>query len=407
MTKVLEGIRVADFSRVMAGPFASHFLTLLGAEVVKVETREGGDPMRDYGDDRRYDGMAPAFIAVNAGKKSIALDLKQAAGREVARRLIARSDVMLENFRPGVMDKLGLGYEACKALRPDIVYCAVTGYGQTGPLKDYPAIDNIVQATSGMMSLGSEAGQPARVGFPAVDSYAGTLAAFAIVAALLGRERGGSGQFIDVSMLDASLVLMAPAVVPCLVTGRPPPRTGNAGFSGLVTAGMFTAKDGRSISLGAVQQNQYEALCRAIERPELIGDPRFASTASRRQNAAALRETLTAVFATRDGAEWERKLSEAGAPCGLVRDVPTVLEHPQLGAREILQPVRVEGLPDREDVHVLNAGFQFVADGPQVAAPPPRLGEQTDEVLIQLGFNADERATLRASRAAYPEDEAM
>ena len=171
----LSGIRVADFSHVMAGPYASYLLRLLGAEVIKIESPGRGDPMRHYGNDRRYDGMAPAFIAANAGKKSIVLDLKNPAQLEVARRLVAKSDVLLENFRPGVMTRLGLGPEAVKQLNPELVYCSVSGYGQSGPLRDWPAIDNIVQATSGMMSLGGESGAPVRVGFPVVDTLTGIM----------------------------------------------------------------------------------------------------------------------------------------------------------------------------------------------------------------------------------------
>jgi crotonobetainyl-CoA:carnitine CoA-transferase CaiB-like acyl-CoA transferase len=402
MPKVLEGIRVADFSHVMAGPFASHFLSLLGADVIKLEAPERGDPMRYYGDDRRYDGMAPAFIAANAGKRSIVVDLKQDSGREVARRLIASSDVVLENFRPGVMERLGLGYEACKALRPQIVFCSISGFGQSGPLRDYPAIDNTVQAASGMMSMSGEpGGAAARVGFPVVDSYTGTLAALAVTSALLGRERFGGGQHIDVSMLDASLVLMSAAAVPYLVTGQTPARTGNVGFSGQPTAGVFQTKDGTQVSLGVVQANQYAALSRAIGREDLLTDARFASPELRKRNAPALRELLEQVFQQRDGAVWERLLAEAGAPCGLVRDVASVLSQPQLDTRTIKQPIRMPGLPDRQDVHVLNAGFEFASDGPGVTRAPPALGEHTEELLEELGFSAEQRARMRASGAAY------
>ena len=402
MPKVLAGIRVADFSHVMAGPFGSQFLTLLGADVVKIEAREGGDVLRDYGDDRRYDGMAPAFIAANAGKRSIALDLKSNGGHEVALRLIAESDVVLENFRPGVMDKLGLGYEACKALRPQLVYCSVSGYGQNGPLRNRPAIDNTIQAASGLMSLGGEPGAPAqRIGFPVVDTYAGTLAAMAVIAALLGRERFAVGQRIDLSMLDASLVLMTAAAVPFLVTGATLPRTGNVGYSGQPTAGMFATRDGTMISLGVVQPNQFAALCRALGREELARDPRFATPELRKQNASALRSVLATALQARDGAEWERILCDAGAPAAIVRDVSDGLLLSQLATRQLAQAVHIPGLPGREDVHVLNAGFEFAHDGPGVSEPPPRLGEHTDEILAALGFDGDRREQLRATGAAY------
>ncbi|MET0292199.1 MAG: CoA transferase, partial [Steroidobacteraceae bacterium] len=233
MTQVLEGVRVADFTHVMAGPYATHLLRLLGAEVIKIEAPRRGDAMRYYGNDRRFDGMAPAFIAVNAGKKSIALDLKDPADLDIARRIVARSDVLVENFRPGVMQRLGLGVETVRELNPKLVYCSVSGYGQSGPRRDWPAIDNIVQATSGMMSLGGEPGAaPARVGFPVVDTLTGHTAAFAILAALLRRHATGVGEHLDIAMFDASLVFMASAVVPFLVTGKALARTGNTGYSG-------------------------------------------------------------------------------------------------------------------------------------------------------------------------------
>jgi CoA:oxalate CoA-transferase len=400
--KVLEGMRVVDFGHVMAGPFASHFLRLLGAEVIKIEAPGRGDPMRDYGDDARYHGMAPAFIAANSGKKSIVIDLKNEAGREIARKLIATADVVLENFRPGVMDRLELGYSVCKALRPDVVFCSVSGYGQEGPLKHHPAIDNIVQASSGMMGLSGEPETPPmRVGFPVVDTYTGTLAALAITAALLQRERFGRGQLIDVAMLDASLVLMISAVVPHLVTGRAFERTGNTGFSGQPTASLFTARDGTSISLGVMQAKQYEALCRVLERCDLLTDERFATVALRKRNADALRACLEAEFAKRDGAEWERVLSHAGAPCGLVRDIPTICEHPHLEGRAIKLPINIPDLPDRQQVQILNAGFRFEHDGPGVTEPPPRLGEHTDTILEGLGYSAEDRTRLKDMGAVF------
>src|SRR5690606_34496009 len=210
--QALAGIRVADFSHVMAGPYASQLLRLLGAEVIKIEQPGVGDPMRNFGADRRCDGMSPAFIGVNAGKKSIVLDLKDPAQLEVARAIIRQSDVVLENFRPGVMDRLGLGYAQVREMKPDIVYCSVSGYGQSGPLRDWPAIDNIVQATTGMMRLGGTADDPPlRVGFPVVDTLTGQTAAFAIMAALLRRQRGEGGEYIDVAMFDASLAFMTSA----------------------------------------------------------------------------------------------------------------------------------------------------------------------------------------------------
>lgn len=385
MVQPLAGIRIADFSHVMAGPYASHLLRLLGAEVIKIEAPGRGDAMRYYGADRSYDGMAPAFIAVNAGKKSIALDLKDADQLSTAREIVRASDVVLENFRPGVMARLGLGYEEVKALNPEIVYCSVSGYGQSGPLRDWPAIDNIVQATSGMMSLGGDPGDPPmRVGFPAVDTLTGQTAAFAILAALLRRERGGGGERIDVAMLDASLAFMTSAVVPFLVTGKALERTGNTGYSGQPTSALFEAGDGRLISLGVVQQNQWVALARHLGHPEWLEDPRYADPDLRRANAGPLQDALTAALQERTAAQWEAEMSAVGIPCGMVRDVGEAASLPHLGDRGAKLPLAIPGLPGRENVEIINAGFRMSADGPHVDAPPPRLGEHEGEILAWL-----------------------
>jgi crotonobetainyl-CoA:carnitine CoA-transferase CaiB-like acyl-CoA transferase len=390
----LSGIRVADFSHVMAGPYASYLLRLLGAEVIKIEPPGQGDPMRNYGNDRSYDGMAPAFIAANAGKKSIVLDLKNPAQLEVARKIVAKSDVLLENFRPGVMARLGLGFDAVKQQNADIVYCSVSGYGQSGPLRDWPAIDNIVQDTSGMMSLGGEAGAPVRVGFPVVDTLTGQTAAFAVLAALMRRQRGGGGDYIDVAMLDATLSFMTSAVVPYLVTGKTLARTGNVGYSGQPTSALFTARDGRQVSLGVVQQHQFVVLARFLGREDWLTDPRFSDSTKRHQNAAALTAELAAVLATRDAADWEAAMSAAGLPCGMVREVSEAVALPHLAVRNALLPITVPGLPRNEQVHVVNAGFAMAAENPGVTDPPPRLGEHNDAILQWLGYTPEAIAAL-------------
>jgi CoA:oxalate CoA-transferase len=391
----LEGIRIADFSHIMAGPYATHLLRLLGAEVIKIESPGRGDAMRNYGSDRAYDGMAPAFIAVNAGKKSVSLDLKNPASVEAARRLIARSDVIVENFRPGVMSRLGLGYPEARALKQDIVYCSVSGYGQSGPLRDWPAIDNIVQATSGMMSLGGDPGDPPiRVGFPVVDTLTGQTAAFAILAALFRRQRNGQGEYIDVAMMDASLAFMASAVVPYLVTGRTWERTGNTGYSGQPTAALFEAGDGKLISLGVVQQSQFEALTRLLERVEWLDDPRFKTAELRRANAQTLTAALAETLLQRGAADWEARMSAAGIPCGMVRNVEEGASLPHLAQRNIKIPLKVPGLPQQENIEIVNAGFIFQEGGPDVAEPPPVHGQHTQEILQWLDFNSQQQREI-------------
>lgn len=398
MTQPLEDIVIADFSHVMAGPYASHLLRLLGATVIKIEEPSHGDAMRYYGEDRRYDGMAPAFIGVNAGKKSIALDLKDAEQLETARQIIQRSDVLLENFRPGVMTRLGLDYEAAKKLNPQIIYCSVSGYGQTeSEQRDWPAIDNIVQATSGMMSLGGELGDPpVRVGFPVVDTLTGQTAAFAILAALLRRERSGGGEFIDVAMFDATMAFMTSAVVPFLVTGKALRRTGNVGYSGQPTSGLFDTSDDRKISLGVVQQKQFVSLVEYLGQEQWLDDPRFASPDQRRAHSAELHAELSTLFKTRTAAEWETEMSTAGIPCGMVRGVGEAAQFGHLASRQVKLPITVPGLPEREQVDIVNAGFLMSEDGPGVDEPPPRLDQHHEEILQWL--RGDEKKMAGDSR---------
>jgi crotonobetainyl-CoA:carnitine CoA-transferase CaiB-like acyl-CoA transferase len=397
MSSALAGTLVVDFSHVMAGPYASHLLRLLGAEVIKIESPGVGDALRNYGADRRYDGMSPAFIAVNAGKRSLALNLKHPPALEAARRLIGRADVLLENFRPGVMGRFGLDYDTVRTLQPRIVYCSVSGYGQRSPRRDWPAIDNIVQATSGMMSLSGENGDgPMRVGFPVVDTLTGQTAAFAILAALLRRERSGQGEHIDVAMFDAAIAFMTSAVVPYLVTGKTLERTGNIGYSGQPTSAVFKAADGRQISLGVVQQAQFETLARALQREHWLADPRFATPDLRRQHRAAMRADLEAVFATQPAASWERQLSAAGVPCGMVREVSEAVSLEGLEERGLRIPLNVPGLPEREAVEIVNAGFKFSQDSPHIDQPPPRAGEHGESILESLGFDAAQRREILA-----------
>jgi crotonobetainyl-CoA:carnitine CoA-transferase CaiB-like acyl-CoA transferase len=372
---------------------------MLGAEVVKIESSRG-DHFRSYGPFREYDGMSPAFVATNVGKKSIVIDLKNDDGLEVAKRLIAQSDVVLENFRPGVMSRLGLGYETARQLRPGLVYCSVSGYGQQGSRRDFPAIDNIMQAVTGMMAAnGSEGDPPSRVGWPAVDTYTGTLAALAVLAALLQRERYGDGQYIDVAMFDASIVMLTSLATPYLITGQQLPRTGDIGYSGSPTSGMYSTRDGGLLSLGVVQNNHFALLCQAIGRPELVTDHRFATPPARAhsQHAPVLKAIVAGAIVERDGAEWERELSMLGVPCGLVRNIAEACGLEGLENRDLFVPITA---PAALRGSFVNAGFTFAHDGPGVTAAVPRLGEHTREILDALGYSTAKIEQLLASGAA-------
>ena len=381
LAQPLSGIRVADFSHVMAGPFATHLLCLMGAEVIKIEPLKG-DGFRNYGSNRDFDGMSPAFVAANVGKKSIALNLKDPADLEIARRIVAKSQVLVENYRPGVIDRLGLGYEAVRQFRPDIVFCSVSGYGQNSPQRNWPAIDNIVQATSGMMMLsGAEGEPPVRVGFPIVDTLTGQTAAVAILGALMQRERTGQGAYIDVSMLEASMAFMTSALTPYLVTGTALKRLGNTGYSELPTAGLFVARDGRHISLGVVQENQFVQLARLLGQEQWLADPRYATSDARRANFDAMVAELEAILNQRDAAEWEHLLSNAGIPCGMVRRVD---EAAQLCDPAALLDVHLPGVPGNGHVAVPNAGFRMTPGNPGTSQPPPTIDGNRDEILAWL-----------------------
>lgn len=392
MAQPLAGIRVADFSHVIAGPLATHFLCLLGAEVIKIEP-PSGDVLRNYTQRRELRGMAEPFIGANAGKKSIVLDLKTEFGREAARKLVATCDVMVENFRPGVISRLGLGQAELREADPSLIYCSVSGFGQSGPMRDYPAIDQIIQSVSGIMSLsGEEDMAPLRVGFPIVDTYSALLAAFAIQSALIQRERDPArrGQFIDMSMLDASLVMIASVVNPMMISGTQPKRTGNRGFSLAPTADTFETSD-LPITIGAVQQVQYERLCAAIGRPDLTVDPRFANPDARMEHDSELQAELQQTFLTRSALEWEERLSNAGVPAGAVRSVSEAMKLDQLQGRnlQLEVPVPNAAVPLAQ---ILNAGFLFAHDGPGVSGPPPTLGQHTDEILAELSMHDDHKA---------------
>lgn len=387
MTLPLAGIRIADFSHVMAGPYASHLLGLMGADVIKIEPK-GGDGFRNYGAASGHGGRSAAFIAANTNKKSIALDLKDPADVAIARGIVERSDVLLENFRPGVIARLGFGFDAVRAYNPDIVFCSVSGYGQDGPYRDWPAIDNIVQATSGMMMLSGEEGDPpVRVGFPIVDTLTGQTAAMAILSALLRRERGGGGSLIDVAMLDASLAFMTSALTPFLITGEPMQRTGNTGYSGLPTASLYTARDGRQISLGVVQPHQFELLARHVGREDWLSDPRFATPDARRANFDALQAELAVELARRDAAEWEAEMSAVGIPCGMVRRVDEAVD---LARADSVLPLTVPGLPGGGEVSIPGVGFRMDPPCVAVEAPPPRCDEDREAILAWL---AEEKMT--------------
>jgi crotonobetainyl-CoA:carnitine CoA-transferase CaiB-like acyl-CoA transferase len=396
---LLEGVRVLDLTNVLAGPFACYQLAVLGAEVIKVEVPGTGDLARQLGADAGLNRklMGASFLAQNAGKRSITLNLKHPTGKEAFLRLVAASDVMVENFRPGVMDRLGLGYEALRQAAPGIVYCAISGFGQDGPLRENPAYDQIIQGLSGVMSVtGSPDTAPLRVGYPVCDTMGGITAAFAIAAALARKARTGEGERIDVSMLEATLVAMGWAVSNWLIAGVHPTPMGNENMTAAPSGAFRTGRG--LLNIAANKQEQFEALARLVGRPELISDPRFAGREDRKLNRYELRTELELALAAKHASEWAPLLNAAGVPAGEVLSVPEVLEHPQVAERGLV--CRFEDAPAvGREVAVVRAGFRLGSGDPAPATPPPVLGADTDVILAELGYGAADIERLRREKA--------
>jgi len=395
----LDGIRVLDLTNVLAGPFCAYQLGLLGAEVIKLEIPGSGDLARQLGADPSLNAalMGASFLAQNGGKKSVTVNLKTEEGKEILRRLVPSADVLIENFRPGVMTRLGLGYEQLRKIQPSLVYCAISGYGQEGPMKDAPAYDQIIQGLSGVMSItGDESSTPLRVGYPIADTLGGITAAFAVASALVRRQHTGHGAFIDVSMLDCALVTMGWVVSNYLIAGHEPQPMGNSNFTA-APSGTFKTGHGL-LNIAANKQEQFESLVEAIGRKELMHDARFAERESRKQNRAALTVEIEQALAAKSAAEWETILNRAGIPAGRVVTVPEALQNPQVQQRELLQTFA--GAPGlSKPITLTRAGFKLAGADPFVASPPPLLGEHTDEVLRCLGYNDDDIERLRSSGA--------
>lgn len=395
MTLPLDGIRVLDLSNVLAGPFCGYNLARLGAEVIKVENPKGGDLARRLGADPAMAerGMGLSFVAVNAGKQSVALDLKTPEGRGIFLRLVEDADVVLENFRPGVMARLGLDYEVLAARNPRVVYCAISGFGQDGPWAGRPAYDQIVQGLSGVMSVtGDQDSAPLRTGFPICDTIAGLTASFAISAALVEQRTTGRGRFIDVSLLEATLAAMGWVVSNHLNAGIEPRPIGNENFTA-APSGTFRTATG-PLNISANEQKQFEALCRLVQRPDLAADPRFAGRQARKDNRAALSRELNDALAARPAADWEAMMNAAGVPAGCVLGVPAILREPQVSGRGFVDTLAADGARGQR-LRVTRPGFRFVEDFP-TPEPPPALGQDTAAWLAGLGFDEAEIADMAA-----------
>lgn len=392
MPQPLEGIRILDLSRVLAGPYCTMLLGDLGAEVIKVERPGTGDDTRAWGPPFAG-GESAYYLCANRNKKSVTVNLKSATGQEIIRRLARISDVLVENFKVGELVELGLGYGHLKTLNPGLVYCSITGYGQTGPDSDLPGYDFIIQGRGGVMSItGEPGGEPMKVGVAIVDITAGLFAANAIQAALLARVRTGQGQAIDISLLDAQVAWLANVASNYLVSGQRPGRFGN-GHPTIVPYQSFRARDG-FFCLAVGNDGQWQKLCRMLGHQELAEDRRFATNPARVQQREVLISILQEIFSTQDIAFWLREIAAAGIPCGPVQAIDQVFADPQVLARDMVWTVPH---PTAGEVRLTGSPLKLSETPVAYRAHPPLLGEHTDEVLTSLlAYSTGEVARLRA-----------
>ena len=392
MQRPLEGIRVLDLTNVLAGPFCCHQLVHMGAEVIKVEAPGRGDLARQLGADPELSkkNMGISFLAQNAGKKSVTLNLKHPEGKKLLKRLVETADVLVENFRPGVMDRLELGYDILREVNPKLIYCAISGFGQDGPWLHRPAYDQIIQGASGLMSITGDAqSAPLRAGYPIADTIGGLTAALAISGALNAPQRG---TFIDVSMLEATIATMGWAVSNYLIGGIEPTANGNENLTS-APSGTFETADS-PLNIAANKDEQWEAMARHLGREELLTQPEYATREDRKANRAALKTDLEKTLRTRSARNWARELNEIGVPAGAVFSVPEILAHPQIADRGML--ATFSDTPDvGREITLVRTGFKIDGAAPDVSTPPPGLGQHNDEIYRSLGIDDEALAKLK------------
>ncbi len=391
----LTGVTVVDLTRVLSGPYCTMLLADMGARVIKIERPGGGDETRAWGPPFQG-GESAYFLSVNRNKESVALDFKRTAGRRLLDSLIASADVLVENFRPGTLDRLGLGYADLSARHPALVYCSVSGFGQTGPKRDVPGYDMVLQAEAGLMSItGTAEGPPCRLGVAVADILAGLLAAHGIVLALVARVRTGKGQMVDVAMFDSVVSLLSYQAALCLATGVPPVRMGNE-HPTIVPYDSFDASDGPFV-LAIGNDGQWRRLCEVANVRALADDPRFATNPERVRHRALLRPLLADVFRTRTRGDWMAALAAADVPCGAVRNIREVLDDPQIAARAMLEAIEH---PAAGAIGLLGLPIKLSETPGRVRMPPPVLGGDTRRVL-------EEDLRLQPSEVDALEDEGV
>jgi len=390
----LDGLTILDFTRVLAGPYCTMQLADLGARVIKIEQPGRGDDTRAWGPPF-VGGESAYFLSINRNKESVALDLKHSRARGILDALVARADVVVENFRPGTMERLGLGYDTLAATHSRIVYCSISGFGQTGPRRAEAGYDAMMQAEAGLMSItGPADGPPFRLGVAIGDIATGMFAVQGILAALYARERSQRGQRVDIAMLDAVTALLTYQASIAFATGDTPSRMGNRHPS-IAPYDTFTAADGEFV-LSVGNDDQFRRLAGILRRPELGIDPQYATNADRVRHYDALRDTLSRLFSSWARADLLAALTAAGVPCSAVRSVTEALQDPQLSAREMIVPLEHVSAGG---IRVLGSPLKLSETPASVRTPPPALGQHTDAVLREIGLSESDIASLRAGRA--------
>ncbi len=390
---ILEGIRVLDLTNVLSGPFSTLHLAWLGAEVIKIENPKGGDLARKLGCVKEFNQklMGTSFIAQNSNKKSITLNLKEQKAKEIFRELVKTADVVVENFRPGVMDRLEIGYESLKKINPKLVYCAISGFGQTGPDAKKPAYDQIIQGLSGVMAVnGDKTLNPLRAGFPLCDTVGGLNAAFAIMAGLFHQQKTGEGQFIDIALLDSVMPLMGWVAANLMIAGQQPTLLGNDNFTA-APSGTFRTKDGY-INIAANKQEQWEAVADLAGLPELKEDPRFKERDTRKANRFELTPILEEKLMEQTTEYWVENMNKSGVPSGAILSLGDALTAPQIEHRETFSKLDLEGVGE---ITVFNQTAKMEKNEGKAVTPPPTLGQHNNEILATLGFDEEKINELK------------
>ncbi|MAN93829.1 MAG: formyl-CoA transferase [Chloroflexi bacterium] len=389
MAAALDNIKVVDLTRTLAGPFCTMLMGDMGAEVIKVEEPTGGDETRKW--TPFVNGESTQFLTFNRNKRSLSVNLKEREGLKIVQDLAADADVMIESFRAGTLDRLGLGYEAIKKTNPGVVYCSISGYGRTGPMADMPGYDLLIQAYSGLMSLtGDPEGSPLRIGFSLVDLFTGMMAYGTILTALRQRDQTGKGQWVESALLDGQVAALSYHATGFMGTGVEPKRMGS-GHPSLVPYQSFSASDGQFI-IGCANQGLWERMCRAIGQDAMLDDPRYTTNTDRVEHRAECVGELSALFAQKTTAHWVDLIVEAGVPCGPINTVADVVSNPQVLARNMIAEVDHPNIPN---LKFPGSPLKLTDSPATIRRVPPMLGQHNEEILEEAGYSPEKIADLK------------